>query len=211
MTTLNYSHTLVAGTPENINDVMDMFNDVKTVINGNLDATNLAATADPATLTGFYRTVSEAIVKINSAAAGATTWIPAADGTVVANGVPTALALFPIPINLTDYAVSGLATQFRVQASTITNTVAPGVSFTFSLYGITSTAGTTGSIVVNLSAAVAGSGVTRTTPAASSNYVDWSSDFTGSSGTWFLGIASTGTPAASSLTQFTLRLQVHNI
>lgn len=40
MGTLSYSHSLVAGTNENINDVQDMFNDARTVINGNIDATN---------------------------------------------------------------------------------------------------------------------------------------------------------------------------
>lgn len=42
MTTLAYSHTLIAGTPENVNDVQEMFDDAKTVINGNLDGDNLA-------------------------------------------------------------------------------------------------------------------------------------------------------------------------
>lgn len=44
MSTLTYSHTLVAGTNENVNDVQDMFNDVKTLVNGNLDDTNISST-----------------------------------------------------------------------------------------------------------------------------------------------------------------------
>lgn len=42
MTILTYSHTLVAGTPEDINDVQDMFEDVRTLVNGNLDDDNLS-------------------------------------------------------------------------------------------------------------------------------------------------------------------------
>jgi hypothetical protein len=211
MTTLNYSHTLVAGTPENINDVMDMFNDAKTVINGNLDATNLAATAKPATLMGRFVTVSEASLVLNSGHTGATTWIPTNGYPVASGGTVSTQLVSILPITLADYAVSGLTTQFRVEASTVTNTVAPGVSFTFGLYGIASSTGSGGNIIITLTAAVAGSGVTRTTPAASSNFVDWSSDFTGSNGTWLLCIASSGTPAANSNTQFKVRLQYHNI
>lgn len=43
MGTLTYSHTLVAGAAENINHVQDMFNDARTVINGNIDSENLAS------------------------------------------------------------------------------------------------------------------------------------------------------------------------
>lgn len=44
MTQLTYSHSLVAGTPENVNDVQDMFDDVETLVNGNLDEINLHST-----------------------------------------------------------------------------------------------------------------------------------------------------------------------
>lgn len=42
MGVLTYSRTLVAGANENINDVTAMFNDVAAVLNGNVDANNLA-------------------------------------------------------------------------------------------------------------------------------------------------------------------------
>jgi hypothetical protein len=214
MTSLAYPHVLVAGTPENINDVEDNFQAIKTWANGNVDATNLAATADPVTLMGRYSTVDEVSLRLDSTYTGATTYTGVDGGTgaaPMAAGLTSTATAMICPINLADYAVSGLTTQFRVQASTITNTIAPGVSFTFGLYGIASVIGVSSNIGFTLTAAVAGSGVTRTTPAASSNFVDWSSDFTGSNGTWLLGVASSGTPAANSMTQFRIRLQVHNI
>jgi hypothetical protein len=210
LTTLTYPHVLTAGQPENVNDLNDNLNAVTTWAAGNIDTTNLAATAKPATLMGAYRPVSEASFYFTSIY-NAGTYMANASGVSVLNGgfVSTTLAL--IPINLADHAVSGLTTQFRVQASTITNTVAPAANFTFGLYGIASTGGTSSTILVNLTAAVAGSGATRVAPSATSNYVDWSSDFTGANGTWLLGIALSATPAANSMTQCTLRLMVHNI
>lgn len=41
MTQFSYSHSLVAGTPENVNDVQDMFDDIEIAINGNIDHYNL--------------------------------------------------------------------------------------------------------------------------------------------------------------------------
>lgn len=45
MTLLAYSHTLIPGTPEDITDVQDMFEDVRTWANGNIDSANLANNA----------------------------------------------------------------------------------------------------------------------------------------------------------------------
>lgn len=38
---LTYSHTLVAGQPENVNDVQDMFDETATILNGNVDHFNI--------------------------------------------------------------------------------------------------------------------------------------------------------------------------
>lgn len=47
MSSLSLSHTLTAGTPENINDVQDNFNDIVTWANGNLNTwLKLAVAAD---------------------------------------------------------------------------------------------------------------------------------------------------------------------
>lgn len=211
MTTLAYSHTLVAGTPENINDVQDMFNDARTVINGNLDATNLATTAKPATLMGAYRTVGEASLVLTTFMTGATTWLPSETGTTLSLGVASAGPPVFFPITLADYAVSGLTTQFRVQAATITNATAPAVSFTFALGLITGLGGTGGNISIT-NVTLNPTNVTRTTPSASASYIDSTADFTiAATGVYVLVVSASGTPAANSNTSFRLRLQTHNI
>lgn len=199
---------LTAGQPENINDVMQCFLDSQTLVNGNLDAANLATSAKPATLLGAYRTVAEVDTFLSSAQSGANTWIPSGGGSVVLLGANGGPAIFPI--TLADYTVTGLTTQFRVQTATITNTVAPAVNFTFALQKVATVGGTAGSILI-ASLAAAPTSVTRTTPAASSMFVDATSDFTVSSdGVYVLTVASSGTPAANSFQIFRLRLQVHH-
>lgn len=210
MTTLAYSHTLVAGTPENINDVQDMFNDVRTAFNGNIDATNLAASAKPATLLGAYRTVHEATFGLTSSFTGATTWVP----TVLSAGAAvggSSTSYVVCPITLADYAVSGLTTQFRVQALTLTNPTAPAVNFTFGCQLIATLSG--GASFLSIASLVASPAtVTRSAPAANSGLVDSTSDFTiSSSGAYVLTVTTSGTPAASSATSLNVRLQVHNI
>jgi len=210
MTTLAYSHTLVAGTPENINDVQDMFNDVKTWANGNIDATNLAASADPATVLGAYRTIHEATVGFTSGVT-AGTFIPVNDAQAGKIGVATAATLVVCPINVADYAVSGLTTQFRMQASTITNPTAPAVNFTFAPAIITGFSGAAGSISI-ASVTGLGASVVRTAPALSTGFVDTTADFTiSSNGVYVLTVALSGAPAANSWTNCTMRLQVHHI
>jgi hypothetical protein len=210
VTSLAYPHVLVPGTPENVSDVEDNFQAIKTWANGNVDATNLAATADPATLMGAYRPVAEAPFYIGGGLAAGTYYVTSG-GFLGLSGLAQGAAPMVCPINLADHAVSGLVTQFRIQASTVTNATAPGVSLTFQLCGITASAGGSGAISVTLTAPVAGSGVTRTTPASGSNFIDWSSDFTGSNGTWPLSIVLSGTTAAASFTTGMLKLMVHNI
>src|SRR4051794_16526480 len=41
MTTLSYSYSLTPGTPEDVSQVMQNFNDIKTVVNGGLDDLNI--------------------------------------------------------------------------------------------------------------------------------------------------------------------------
>lgn len=211
MTTLAYSHTLVAGTPENINDVQDMFNDVKTLVNGNLDATNLAATAKPATLMGAYRPVSgEALFSfVNTHTAG--TWVASTSSAAVLVGTTSPIAQAIIPITLADYAVSGLTTQFRVQAATITNNAAPAVNFVYSLGLVAGLSGTGGSIGIS-SVTLNPTNVTRATPGGVTANVDSTADFTvSSSGVYVLCVTLSGTPADNSNTVCALRLQVHNV
>jgi hypothetical protein len=210
MTTLTYPHTLVAGTPENVNDLNDNLNAVTTWAAGNIDATNLAATAKPATVLGAYRTVHESAFSINAGSTAAT-YVATVQGTATFIATPTNIAFSVCPITLADYAVSGLTTQFRVQASTIVNTIAPAVTFTYALAPITSNAGAAGTTSIASVGASLGS-VALASPGASSRTISAGSDFTISSNeVYVLIVTLSGTTAATSDVHALLRLQVHHI
>lgn len=211
MTTLAYSHTLVAGQPENINDVQDMFNDVGTLVNGNLDTGNMATSMKAATLLGRYETISETSpVVVGPAFAVAGLYYTKPDG-IQADGSASSGAAALIPVNPADYAVSGLTTQYRVQAMLVSNAVALGVNLTYGLYPIASALGS-GALTLTLAAAVVGSTVTRNAPSASVQSFDASGDFAlSSSAPYLLGVTFSGTPAANSRATLVMRLQAHNV
>ena len=210
MTLLAYSHTLVAGTPENINDVQDMFNDVKNVMNGNLDDTNLATSSKRTAVLGPYKTVGEGMSYAGSGASAGTYWFTTI-GNLAPSGVATAALPFVIPVTPADFAVSGLTTQFRVRAAMAINATAPGVNFTFGLFPIASIGGSA-NINFTLGAALAGSTVTRSAPTAGNAPLDASSDFTISTpGLYLPGVTLSGSTAANSFSVMMVQLQVHNV
>lgn len=210
MSNLNYSHTLVAGTPENINDVQDMFNDAKTVINGNLDATNFATSAKPATLLGQYRVISEVTGQVTSAStSGIKMFIfggTNANATAY-NGGPT----YTIGLDSSDYSVSGLTTKFRVNTMIMCNATAPGITFTFGLYPLT-VAGGAGTMTVTLGTVTTGSTVAVATPSASTATRTAGTDFTPpAAGAYALGVNLSGAPAANSFSMLYARLEIRHV
>lgn len=210
MTTLAYPHTLVAGQPENVNDLNDNLNAITTLVNGNLDAGNLATSAKPVTVLGQYKTVADSGLVLTSANTGATTYIGSQGGGLsVATTTSGLLDVFPL--DPADHAVTGLTTQFRIHTATITNTVAPAVNFTYSLRQITGLAGGASSITITTVGSALGA-VTRAAPAAQASFIDNGSDFTlPGSGVYVLCVSSSGTPAVNSNAQFRVTLQVHHI
>ena len=210
MTTLTYPHTLVAGTPENVNDLNDNLNAVTTWAAGNIDATNLAATAKPATLKGDYELVGESSLLFSSSFAAATY---SATKTAAIQAIGTTAAASPVvlPINLPDFAVSGLTTQFRIQALTMTNATAPAMNFTFGVALIMAQAGGSGLIGITTIGSVLGA-VTATAPPAATPTTSTGVDFTiAGSGAYVLVVTTSGTPAVNSVAGCTVRLQVHHI
>ncbi len=211
MTLLSYSHNLVAGTPENINDVMDNLNDVKALLNGNLDTANLAASAKPSTLMGAYRTVAEATSHIPGGL-GAGTYFELDAGFLGLSGSGYSASPIYAAVTPADFAVAGLTTQFRIRVVTTVNATAPGVNFTYGLYPISSIAGGSTLLSTTVGAAVAGSTVTRSTPGAGSASLDASSDFTiAAPGAYVLGVSPSGASNGSSYSGFTIQLQVRNV
>lgn len=204
MGTLTYSHTLTAGTPENINDVQDMFNDAKTVINGNISGVNAP------TLVGYYRTAMPAFGFVQAAQSGTLT--PRLDGVMIASGGTSTFGHYVWPIIAADWAVAGMTTKLRLRVITVTNLTAPGVNFTYGLYPIASTAGGASQVSVTVGTVVSGSTVTRSAPASASNFVDVTSDFSlPSGGAYVPGLALSGATAASSQVDCAWELQVRNV
>lgn len=210
MALVTLPHTLVAGTPENINDVQDNLNEIVNEINGSLDAANLATSAKPATLLGQYRTITEAGLQFaDTDTAGTYYPTPASavkSGVAIVTTTPIFFALTPA-----DYAVSGLTTEFRVKGALGTNATASAINFTGALHPVTFS-GAADAQVLTLGAAVSGSTFTRTAPAISSAFVDASSDFTlSTAGVYALGVTLSGTLAANSFATMNLRLEVRHV
>lgn len=211
MTTLAYSHTLTPGTPENVNDVQDMFGDISTLVNGNLDAGNMATSMKPATLMGAYRTVGVAPFFVTSLTSIAGTYYTTVGGQILLSGTSGATnAPALLPVNLTGHAVTGLATSFRLVVSYLVNGVGPNITFTYGLYPVTSTSGSN-VLVTTLGTVVTGSTIASVNPGGPGSTLT-GSDFTitGSAG-YLVGIALSAMPTGNSIIAGQVALQVHNI
>lgn len=160
---------------------------------------------------GAYRVVGEAAMTLGAAdTAGNYTATEGGVSTLVGGSGVIGAPLAFIPVTLADHAVSGLTTQFRVQAATIVNTIAPAVNFTFALAPITAIGGSGGSISIAIGATLGS--FTRSAPLAATSYREEGADFTiAGNNNYVLVVALSGTPAANSRVNCCLRLQVHNI
>lgn len=168
---------------------------ILTLVNGNIDGANARA------FLSQYRTFVEAeTVIFGSSAAGVYMGSIAATTNICKSG--TAAQSYPVlvPFVAADHAVTGLTTVLRLRVFTTTNGTAPGISYTYGMYPISSIAGSGNTINLTVGAVVAGSTVTRTTPAASSGFVDASADFAiPSDGRYVLGVSTSGAQGTGSV------------
>lgn len=215
MTTFNYTSgdptNLTGGATANMGDISGPFADVKTFVNGNVDATNLATSAKPVTLLGQYRTVAQAGLDFASGSGGATYIPPLSTGTPIQSGVASTPP-FLVGIDPADHSVTGLTTRYRLKLMTATSAVANGVTLlTASLYPVTF-AGSANLFTTTLGSSVSGSAVSRANPALSSGYLDAGSDFAPpSSGLYTFGVLVTGTVATNARISVQVLLQVHHV
>lgn len=130
------------------------------------------------------------------------------------SGTGTLYALNLIYIDSADYpTVNGLAPKLRVRSSMAINDVAPTGNFTFGLHPVTrpATSGGAGLCIYTIGAAVSGSTVLLTAPAADSMNNVASADFAlPANGFYVLGFVSTGTVATSSHSHISMALQMRN-
>lgn len=218
MTTFSYTTgnpaNLTGGGAASMNDIAGPFTDVQTFVNGaNIDTSNLATSAKPATLLGAYRTIHD---------------IPGAywdnNDTVLSQFIygTSGLGMFPntsasqfgrpvIPFDPADYAVSGLTTRLRIRAAVVVDDTAPAITFTVGLYPITSV-GAANSIRTTLGVVVTGSQAAVVSPPANQTTQAVSSDFTPpAAGIYSVGVLPSGSPAGSSGGLLYAALQVHHV
>lgn len=125
--------------------------------------------------------------------------------------VNTAFAFNPIVVDLTEYAVPGKSTLFRIRSSLMTNAVAPATTLTVGLYPITSRGGASAAapFVASVGAAVGSSAYVS--PLAN----DWNNRLTGdfalTADAYVLAITLSGSTAINSGFNVRARLQVHNV
>lgn len=150
-------------------EIVTAFTTVQTLVNGNIDGANVAAT-----LTG-RRLVGEMDVFLNGAVAA--TYF-SCDGSQLASGGSLA-SLGPKWWHLdpAGFAITGKSnTQLIVRLSVATNATAPTVSFAGKLCAVTFAGG--GNVIVPTVGTQAGTSATVTTPGASSVAVAETSAFT---------------------------------
>jgi hypothetical protein len=188
-------------------DVLNALQALLNLVNGSLDAANLAAA-----FFSPYRTISEATNEIGpSVIAGV--YLPSL-GTRLKSGLNDAGTDNPpvlIAFDPANYSLSGRTTRLRIVVATAVNATAPGINFTYGLYPITA-AGAAATIAVTAGAVVSGSTVTRSAPAASSVFRDASADFAPPvAGVYALGVSTSGTSNPNTAVGMTLRLEYHYI
>lgn len=136
----------------------------------------------------------------------------AGSGTPIATGSAMGSSM-QIYIDDADYTITGLTTKMRVKMVLFTNATAPAINFTAGLSAITGVAGGANSVAYTYSAQTAGTTVTRTTPAASTRFVDLTADFNvPADGYYLLTVTTSGAMAATNpRVNVVLYLQVRHI
>lgn len=116
--------------------------------------------------------------------------------------------------NFDDFDAGTRAVKLRLRAQLAVNAVAPGNTYTFGLYPVTTFGGTSGnkSIVTVIGALVAGSNVAFATPGASAAQQSVSAEFTAPANGWYvLGLAVSAPAAANSWVAFLAQLQMRQV
>jgi hypothetical protein len=163
-----------------------------------------------------YRTILDSSCSHTAAKATGTYGMGQGDPAAV-SGTGTLYPLNLIYIDSADFpSVDGLAAKLRVRAVLATNDVAPGATFVIGLHPVTrpNPSGGAGLVIYTIGAAIAGSTVTYTTPAADGPATPQqaSADFAlPANGLYVLGfVQSVGALAASSHVHMSAQLQQRN-
>jgi hypothetical protein len=178
MTQLSLSHTLVAGTPENVNDVQANFDDIVAWANGNISESNMLSSSG---LFAGYRTLKTAEAWVGASVAASYFFAGNQGSATQQNIVQSTTLNFSPPLSIyfddADYTISGKTQRLRVRGQCYTNQTAPALTMTLGLYPISSVAGTSDAVNLTLGTVVSGSTVAFASPSASSLNQGNSGDF----------------------------------
>ena len=199
---------LAAGKAIDFSDLSNSFADIKTFLTGaNLDATNLATS-----MFSPYRTVhAESVICDDSVTTSGTYYANIGSNVYfLKSGTASTWTPALVPLNSSDYTITGLTPKLRLSVGFAVNATAPACNFTVGLYSITSTTSSGFSFVTTVGSLVTGSSITRNTPSASTVYRDVSSDFSfPTAGNYLLGASISAGVAANSVTNIYYDLQMH--
>lgn len=184
---------------------------IQTALAGNLSAANLLDGAVPynkldATVDQYFKTIHEKGVSVGGVLA-ASTWVLIPDGSVSPTTGAT-VGRAPFYFDPADYPDGSRTGKLRLQASVVTNSIAPASDFTFGLYPVTAVSGAANTFAITLGTVVSGSTVLFSAPAANSKFGNSSTEISlPSAGHYVLAVVTSATTAANSLTGLRAALQ----
>jgi hypothetical protein len=241
MGTLNYPYTLANDTDADADEVMANFNAARTLINGNIEAANIAdnavtgakildgavtsakisdGTVADTDLTSPNNSVYKILLRASAGVsndATANTYLMMAKSGKYINGQSVAFAantIDQIPsiyFDDADYTVGGKTQKLRVRAYALVNGTAPAITFTVGLYPITPSGGVD-DFILTLGTVVPGSTAAIVTPSINTTSQANSGDFTiPADGAYGLGLVTSGTIANNSAVLIYATLQTRNV
>jgi hypothetical protein len=203
---------LTAGGAANMADLQGPLTDVRAALNGNLDEVNVPNLAAAFTT---YKRLQRAYTQITQPAAG--TYLLQAGGTMAANQVPgvgASVGLHVIYLDPTAYNANARTTKLQLRSVVIPNAVAPAVTFTAGLYPIATFGGASGlgPVIATLGTVVTGSTAPVVSPSAAALTTATSGDlYFPAAGGYVLAVATSGVPAANSVTELSVNLEMRQV
>lgn len=208
-------------------DVINALTALLNLVNGSLDSANVAAAALNAdrlhaSILATYKTLEVttfALHDLMSGNAAGVRWAnqgPTADASQqmggLSNVILTRSAPLFFPFDPADYAITGKALKLRVRMALMTNSVAPGGNFTAGMYSCSPLFGAADALGLTTFNLVAGSPVTRNTPASGSKFSDVGVDFDApAAGVYMLGLNPSAAIPADSVVAARIMLQYHHV
>jgi len=193
--TIDAKGDILAGTANDAVDNLTVGSNKTGLVADSSQSTGLRWGA-PIAGTGAYTTIALSNMNIGASQASGNQAF-AASATPFASG-GSAGGPPAIYIDNNELDLAGLTTQLRVKMILFPNATAPAINFTAGLSEITAVAGGANVTTYTFSAQIAGTTVTRTTPSASTRYVDTSADFNVPADGWyFLTCTLSGSLAAT--------------